>query len=135
MREIRFTAFGRPQPQGSKNAFRAKNSNRVVLVEASKGLKPWRSVVALSAKEAMLEVQDMRLLDGPVSVDILFTFVPGKTVKRKAMTTKPDADKLARGILDSLTGVCWQDDAQVVDLRARKVYGLVDMAQVVVTEL
>jgi len=133
MREIRFTAFGRPQPQGSKNAF--KHGNRVVLVEASKGLKPWRSVVSLSAKEVMLSVQDMSLIDGPVSVDIVFTFVPGKTVKRKAMTTKPDADKLARGILDSLTGVCWRDDAQVVDLRARKVYGLVDMAQVVVTEL
>jgi len=49
MREIRFTAFGKPLPQGSKNAF--KTGNRVVLVEASKGLKPWRSVVALAAKE------------------------------------------------------------------------------------
>ena len=105
------------------------------MVEASKGLKPWRSVVSLSAKEVMLTAEDMSLIDGPIAVDILFTFVPGKTVKRKAMTTKPDADKLSRAILDSLTGVCWRDDAQVVDLRARKVYGLVDMAQIVVTEL
>jgi len=133
MREIRFTVLGRPQPQGSKNAF--KHGNRVVLVEASKGLKPWRSVVALEAKLFMESVQDHSLIDGPVAVDILFTFVPGKTVKRKAMTTKPDADKLARAVLDSLTGVCWRDDAQVVDLRARKVYGLVDMAQIVVTQL
>lgn len=133
MREIRFTAFGRPLPQGSKNAF--KTGNRVVLVEASKGLKPWRSVVALAAKEVMLDVQDMSLIEGPVSVELLFQFVPGKTVKRKHMTTKPDIDKTARAILDSLTGVVWKDDSQVVDLRARKVYGLVDMVQVVVTEL
>jgi Holliday junction resolvase RusA-like endonuclease len=133
MREIRFTAFGRSQPQGSKNAF--KHGNRVVLVEASKGLKPWRSVVSLAAKEVMLSVQDMSLIDGPVAVDVIFTFVPGRTVKRKAMTTKPDIDKLARAILDSLTGVCWRDDAQVVELRVCKVYGLVDMAQVVVIEL
>jgi crossover junction endodeoxyribonuclease RusA len=133
MREIRFTAFGKPQPQGSKNAF--KHGNRVVLVEASKGLKPWRSVVSLAAKEVMLTAEDMSLIDGAVAVDIIFTFVPGKTVKRKAMTTKPDIDKLSRAILDSLTEVCWRDDAQVVDLRARKVYGLVDMAQVVVTQL
>ena len=133
MREIRFTAFGRPLPQGSKNAF--KTGNRVVLVEASKGLKPWRSVVALAAKEVMLDVQDMSLIEGAVSVELLFQFVPGKTVKRKHMTTKPDADKLSRAILDSLTGVVWKDDSQVVDLRARKVYGLVDMVQVVVTEL
>ena len=105
------------------------------MVEASKGLKPWRSVVALAAKEAMLDVQDMALIEGAVSVDLLFHFVPGKTVKRKHMTTKPDADKLSRAILDSLTGVVWKDDSQVIDLRARKVYGLVDMVQVVVTEL
>jgi crossover junction endodeoxyribonuclease RusA len=104
-------------------------------VEASKGLKPWRSVVSLAAKEVMLSVQDMSLIDGPVAVDIIFTFVPGKTVKRKEMTTKPDIDKLSRAILDSLTGVCWRDDAQVVELRVCKVYGLVDMAQVVVIEL
>jgi crossover junction endodeoxyribonuclease RusA len=133
MREIRFTAFGRPQPQGSKNAF--KHGNRVVLVEASKGLKPWRSVVSLAAKLVMESVQDHSLIDGPVAVDIIFTFVPGKTVKRKEMTTKPDIDKLSRAILDSLTGVCWRDDAQVVELRVCKVYGLVDMAQVVVIEL
>jgi crossover junction endodeoxyribonuclease RusA len=133
MREIRFTAFGRPQPQGSKNAF--KHGNRVVLVETSKGLKPWRSVVSLAAKEVMLSVQDMSLIDGPVAVDIIFTFVPGKTVKRKEMTTKPDIDKLSRAILDSLTGICWRDDAQVVELQVCKVYGLVDMAQVVVIEL
>ena len=133
MREIRFTAFGRAQSQGSKNAF--KSGNRVVLVEASKGLKPWRSVVALAAKEVMLDVQDMSLIEGPVSVELLFQFVPGKTVKRKHMTTKPDIDKTARAILDSLTGVVWRDDAQVVELRARKSYGPVDLVQVTVTEL
>lgn len=133
MREIRFTAFGRPLPQGSKNAF--KSGNRVVLVEASKGLKPWRSVVALAAKEAMLDVQDMSLIEGPVSVELLFQFVPGKTVKRQHMTTKPDIDKTARAILDSLSGVVWRDDAQVVELRARKSYGPVDLVQVAVIQL
>lgn len=132
MREIRFTAFGRALPQGSKNAF--KTGNRVVLVEASKGLKPWRSVVALCAKEAMLDVQDMSLIEGAVSVELLFQFVPGKTVKRKHMTTKPDVDKLSRAILDALTGVVWKDDSQVVELRARKTYGLVDLVQVAVIE-
>jgi crossover junction endodeoxyribonuclease RusA len=133
MREIRFTAFGRPQPQGSKNAF--KHGNRVVLVEASKGLKPWRSVVALAAKEFHATVQDHSLIEGAVSVELLFHFVPGKTVKREFMTTKPDVDKTSRAILDALSGVVWKDDSQVVDLHARKVYGLVDMVQVVVTEL
>jgi len=105
------------------------------LVEASKGLKPWRSVVALAAKEAMLDVQDMSLIEGAVCVELLFQFVPGKTVKRKHMTTKPDIDKTSRAILDACTGVVWKDDSQVVELRARKTYGLVDLVQVCVTEL
>lgn len=132
MREVRFTVFGRALPQGSKNAF--KTGNRVVLVEASKGLKPWRSVVALEAKQTMLDVQDMALIEGAVSVELLFQFVPGKTVKRKQMTTKPDVDKLSRAILDSLTGVVWKDDSQVIELRARKSYGLVDLVQIAVIE-
>lgn len=133
MREIRFTALGKPLPQGSKNAF--KSGNRVVLVEASKGLKPWRSVVALEAKQVMLDVEDMSLIEGAVRVELLFQFVPGKTVKRAQMTTKPDVDKLSRAILDSLTGVVWKDDSQVVELTARKVYGLVDLVRVAVIEL
>lgn len=133
MREIRFTVLGRALPQGSKNAFKA--GNRVVLVEASKGLKPWRSVVALEAKLTMDEVQDQSLIEGAVAVEILFQFVPGKTVKRKEMTTKPDVDKLSRAILDALTGVCWKDDSQVVELRVRKQYGVADLVRVAVIEL
>ena len=133
MREIRFTVLGRALPQGSKNAF--KTGNRVVLVEASKGLKPWRSVVALEAKLTMDEVQDQSLIEGAVAVEILFQFVPGKTVKRKDMTTKPDVDKLSRAILDALTGVCWKDDSQVVELRVRKQYGVADLVRIAVMEL
>ena len=133
MREIRFTVLGRALPQGSKNAF--KTGNRVVLVEASKGLKPWRSVVALEAKLKRDEVQDQSLIEGPVAVELLFQFVPGKTVKRKEMTTKPDVDKLSRAILDALTGVVWKDDSQVVELRARKQYGVADLCRIAVIEL
>ena len=133
MREIRFTVLGRALPQGSKNAF--KSGNRVVLVEASKGLKPWRSVVALEAKLKRDEVQDQSLIEGPVAVELLFQFVPGKTVKRKEMTTKPDVDKLSRAILDALTGVVWKDDSQVVELRARKQYGVADLCRIAVIEL
>lgn len=133
MREIRFTVLGKALPQGSKNAF--KSGSRIVLVEASKGLKPWRSAVALEAKLTMDEVQDQSLIEGAVAVEILFQFQPGKTVRRKEMTTKPDLDKLCRAILDSLTGVCWKDDSQVVELRARKQYGVADLVRIAVMEL
>jgi crossover junction endodeoxyribonuclease RusA len=33
---------------------------------------------------------------------------------------KPDLDKLVRGVFDALSGLCFEDDARVVDLRATK---------------
>ena len=35
---------------------------------------------------------------------------------------KPDIDKLARGILDALDGICYDNDSKVVELQLRKVY-------------
>ncbi len=35
----------------------------------------------------------------------------------------PDLDKLCRACLDSLTGIVWRDDSQVVRLEANKDYG------------
>ncbi len=40
-----------------------------------------------------------------------------------AHTSKPDADNLAKAVMDALTGVLWADDAQVRSLRVEKLYG------------
>ena len=45
-----------------------------------------------------------------------------KTVKRPVPIVTPDVDKLARGCLDSLTGVAYADDALIVDLTVHKRY-------------
>lgn len=37
-------------------------------------------------------------------------------------TKRPDVDKLARAVLDALTGLVWADDSQVVRLMATKVW-------------
>ena len=36
---------------------------------------------------------------------------------------KPDADNIAKIVLDSLNSIVWDDDAQVYDLRVVKTYG------------
>lgn len=38
-------------------------------------------------------------------------------------TYRPDGDNIAKAILDSLNGLAFKDDAQVVDLRVVKLYG------------
>lgn len=70
------------------------------------------------------------LMEGPLKAEIIASYsVPESWSKRKKDTTKwktskPDADNIAKLILDSLNGVVFNDDAQVCDLYVRKVYGV-----------
>ena len=49
-------------------------------------------------------------------------------------TSKPDADNLAKSILDSMAGVVFTDDAQIVDLNVSKRYSMAPHALVIVTK-
>jgi crossover junction endodeoxyribonuclease RusA len=59
----------------------------------------------------------------PVRITIIFIMPRPKTVKRPYPTVAPDLDKLVRGVLDGLTGIAYEDDAQVIEIHAHKVYG------------
>ena len=52
----------------------------------------------------------------------------------KPYTKKPDADNLAKAILDALNGVAYPDDAQIVKLTVRKRDGETDMVHVLIEE-
>lgn len=43
-----------------------------------------------------------------------------KRVESEDYTVKPDADNVAKLVLDALNGVAWEDDTQVVSLTVRK---------------
>lgn len=64
---------------------------------------------------------------GPLRVDVEFVFprTKGQIWKRRPMpriphAKKPDRDNLDKAVLDALTGLVWQDDAQVCDGRIQK---------------
>ena len=42
---------------------------------------------------------------------------------REAPTKKPDTDNIAKLVLDSLNGLAYDDDSQIVQLTVTKVYG------------
>lgn len=77
--------------------------------------------------------QGIRLQRGPLRVDVYSWFpIPAswpKWKKKAALrreiwpTKKPDRDNLDKLILDSLNGIAWRDDTQVVDGRIVKQYG------------
>lgn len=109
---MRFFVPGHPAPQGSKQAF--VRGKRAVLVEVSKRVKPWREAV----QDAAI-THGCQPIAGSVSVKLTFLMPRPKAMPKSApltMCSRPDADKLARAVLDGLTGVCFEDDSQVTRL-------------------
>ena len=112
-----FHVRGNPAPQGSKSAFR--RGSRVVLVETSKRLPRWREAVQTAALTHLTPIE----AGVPVRVEIVFVMPRTKAMGNRPappMVQRPDADKLARAVLDGLTGPAFADDSQVVRLVVTK---------------
>jgi len=68
------------------------------------------------------------VLEGPVSISIVCWFEQPKSHSKKRRqqaepkTTKPDADNLAKAVLDALNGIAYNDDGQVCKLTVEKWY-------------
>ena len=79
-------------------------------------------------------------LDGEIIAEIIAYFSIPKSLSKKKRseaiegkikpTKKPDTDNIAKTILDSLNGIAFEDDKQVVALLVKKLYG--EEAKVVV---
>ena len=136
MNELTFTAYGTPQPQGSAKAF--VRGNRAYITSANPKMKPYRHTLTQVAAEAMGN-RPTPLCPRPeaVEVSIIWTLWKPKSTPKKITrpTKKPDADKLLRAVLDSLTGVAYEDDSQVVRAVIEKDYGLPEKTQVTVRKL
>ncbi len=126
---IRFTVYGKPQPQGSTRAF-VKNG-RAIVTSDNKNLKPWRQQISDTAFIEFGAIPYAGDGQEAIAIDLRFYFQAPK--KRRMMpTVKPDLDKLIRAILDSLTGIAYRDDSQVVEVTARKFYSLTPHVEITV---
>lgn len=62
--------------------------------------------------------------EGAIDLNVTFTILkPKSSAKRAAPTVKPDIDNMVKLFCDAANGILWKDDAQVVRLMAKKVYG------------
>jgi Holliday junction resolvase RusA-like endonuclease len=116
---VQFHVRGIPVPQGSARAFSIGGKARIVTKSAP--LTAWRTAIEVAASAAM---GTRPLLDGPLMVTAVFKLPkPASSPKRRLYPdTRPDLDKLARSLLDALTGVVWRDDSRVVLLDVSKVF-------------
>lgn len=124
--DIEFTVPGIPRPQGSKSHF-----GNGIMVESSKFVANWRSLVSLASRDAMRGLQVARK-PSVVAVTAEFYFDRPQSHYTKAglretavtgHTSRPDVDKLLRAVLDAMTGIVFQDDSQVRIVGAAKYYG------------
>lgn len=135
--EIKITIPGQPVPQG-RPRFSAKPFPHAYDPKPSVDYKKHVKMVALREKPP-------KPLSGELEVEVhiyketLKSFSKAKKVDAEARIirpiTKPDADNYAKGILDALKGIIWEDDGQVVDLIARKYYSAEPRAEVFIRQL
>jgi Holliday junction resolvase RusA-like endonuclease len=124
---IKFTVPGEPVAKGRARAF--VRGGRVAHYTPAK-TERYEARVAIFAKQAMA---GRTPLAGAVALHVVAHFgIPASWPKklrqaaldgREHVTKKPDLDNIVKAIEDGMTGVCWIDDAQVVEISARKCYG------------
>ena len=114
MEPLTFTVRGTPVPWA-----RARTSGRRFFTDDRTASAKRRVALAARAARAVP-------FEGPVTVALEFDYDADETRVRIAQdnegkATRPDIDNLSKLILDSLNGVAWRDDGQVVTLWAHKV--------------
>ena len=137
-RKIEFFVPGTPVGKGRPRA--ARRGAGLVMFTPGK-TADYEALVAATAGNAMRAHQ---LLDGPLEavLDVRFP-VPvswSKAKRARALagvewhTSKPDADNVAKAILDACNGVVFRDDSQIVILIATKAFSEEPGVRVVIRE-
>lgn len=133
---ISFTVYGKPIPQGSMKAFIPKGWKRPVLTSDNAKLKSYRQEVTLAGMKHARENR-IEIIKRPHGVSLCATlFFERPKSRKKAVehTVKPDVDKCARAIFDSLTGVFFEDDSQVCAVVVNKRYGTPERTEIRLAE-
>ena len=134
----RFTVHGKPGAWARPRPRKFKGT-----VSAYHGmLNPNEKVLNTLAQECQIERPSVCPFAGPVSVDcrFVFQFPASWSGKKKRLfdgqhkTSKPDIDNLMKHILDAMTRAAWwEDDAQIAEVVAQKVWGESPRTEVTVT--
>lgn len=126
---ITFVVTGRFGTKGSARLVKTPRTGRTFMKASSKFLAQWTADCRYAAHLARV-----KKLPGDVGVHIVVTyeFTRPQRCPRETPCIKPDVDKLARALLDALTGLAYVDDGQVVKLEVEKIYGRGNTAHVTI---
>jgi Holliday junction resolvase RusA-like endonuclease len=85
-------------------------------------IKDPRTLAAEEQIRAFLSTKVVPFYAGPIEIWAEFRIPRPKTVKRRWPTARPDLDNYLKLLMDSLNGVLYGDDCQVVVQYLRKTY-------------
>lgn len=120
------------EPMAQSRPRFARHGHGVVAYE-KKEMKAWRAECLELIKDVFRKEE---LIEGPLKIDATFYIRPPKYISSKKKlkekleaekifcSKKPDIDNYLKALLDSMTGIVFKDDGQVVECRARKLYSL-----------
>jgi len=133
MSTLAFTITGEPKGQPRPRAFARKmGAVHVARFYDSDVADEWKRAVQIVVLDASI-VHKWPLTLGPVAISMCFSLPRPKShfgakgLKASAPvhhSGKPDADNLAKLVMDQITksGRVWRDDSQVVSLRVEKLW-------------
>jgi Holliday junction resolvase RusA-like endonuclease len=123
--QIKLWIPGPPATAGSKRAFANKKTGQIIVTHDCKKFKSWSYEIKAAAEKAC--PGPWQLLTGPIHLKLYVWIARPKSHYRSgrnadrlkdsapvAHTQKPDLTKILRAVEDSLTGVVWRDDSQIV---------------------
>lgn len=121
---------GEPEPAGSITCANIGGHCRALVAGNSKArhrLEAWKAAALEAATLARTYIGQAEPLDEPIAVTIGFRMTRPKSATKRRLyaNTKPDLDKLARAVIDSLkpAGIV-VDDSRVAELHVAKRYAL-----------
>jgi len=109
-----------PEPKPRPKVMKTK-SGKVFTVTPGKS-----SRTEMMIRAWVLERADGKFPGGvPLRLEAVFVVPKPKSVpkKRKFPVSRPDLDNYLKLLKDALNKYLWEDDAQIVEVRARKEYG------------
>ena len=117
---IEFVVSVEPIPQPRVKARRIGARGIQIYTPQNASIRAYKAAIAQSAMEAAPQIKEPA--EGPLEVFLEFFMERPSTRMGEGEfhAIRPDIDNLVKAVLDSLNGLFWKDDGQIVDLIVRK---------------
>jgi Holliday junction resolvase RusA-like endonuclease len=120
---VAFAVPGEPVPQLRARTVRNKWSGKIMSFSPDK-CTAHAEKIRLYALRAIESIPDFKPFDGPLEAEMWFFRSKPKSARKRDVLplTRPDVDNYSRLTTDSLKGLVWTDDSQLVDVTLHKRY-------------